>query len=68
MGRTSDSDSDERAIYRGEVVITPLDTDDLEGVEDVVEDLTDLEEGEALYVSPHGEEGIEVAKLKKEIE
>lgn len=67
MGSSDGSDGRERAVYRGEVVITEFDPGRLDELERVVEGLTDLEEDEALYVSPTGETGLEVKKLKKDV-
>lgn len=68
MADSENSSDEPRVVYRGDVVIAPLDADALDEFDAAVEGLVELEEGEALYVSPHGEGAIEVQRLRKETE
>lgn len=53
-------------VYKGDVVITDFDPDDLSRLNEILADITDIEEGEDLYVSIPGGERIEVAKLRED--
>lgn len=66
MDSTENSEPGERTVYRGEVVIAPFDPERLDTIEEDLDDVVEVKEGERLYVSLHGEEGLEVQKLTKE--